>query len=277
MLYRFISVISMLVFLGCRVAPDCAVGQKAAADGSCSATSSPAALSSGTTTAAARSGGYLMGYLVSAFNVRVNGVSYTNSEDFYTQELTALKAQVASAGYGGYTMTFNAQIGLNDLTVGMDVYVEAEGGSGYAGNTTTDNSGRFMLAIPSRNADETFQVLTNKRVSVYLTSPDKSDKIAYCYNFSSIPTSASLDNMAHISDYKTTLTAYKCSSNGNNGMEIPAVATPAAPVTPAAPTPMPAPAPAPTTTNASGTTANASGTITLNGTTLNASGTAVSK
>lgn len=181
---------------------------------------SPAPASKGKASDDSTQGGYLSGYVVSAFDLRVNGKSYADSEDFYTQEMASLTQQVASAGYAGYKMTFDGQLGLDDLKYGMNVYVAAEGNTGYAGDTKVDSNGRFMLGIPDGSGDETFRIRANKRVSVILTSPDHAKTVTWCYNFSSVDTEGSLADPVLISDFNTTLTKYQCADD-EAGMTIP--------------------------------------------------------
>lgn len=168
-----------------------------------------------------KAGGYLEGYVASAFQMTVDGNTYADSEAFYTHQLDTLATQVAEQGYDGYSMEFDAQIGLNDLKYGMQVYVVAEGGSGFAGDTRVNESGRFSMAIPDGEGAHVFKVRTNKRVAVLLTSPDKKEKVQMCYNFSGVETTASLTNKVIISNFVTQLTKYACSSAPNGGIVIP--------------------------------------------------------
>jgi len=178
------------------------------------------------------SGGYLTGYVVSAFDMNVNGRRYDDSEDFYTQQLGELESEMEAAGYAGYSLSLSGELGLDDLKYGMDVYVVAHGKTGFAGDTTVNENGRFMLGIPDGSGDEVFRIRTNKRVSVILTSPDKRDVVRWCYNFSSANTEGTLHEPVLISEFTTKLTRYQCSDSGN-GMTLPA--NPKAPQAAAAP------------------------------------------
>lgn len=166
------------------------------------------------------SGGYLTGYVVSAFDMDVNGRRYEDSEDFYTQQLGELESEMEAAGYVGYSLSLSGELGLDDLKYGMDVYVVAHGKTGFAGDTRVNENGRFMLGIPDGSGDEVFRIRTNKRVSVILTSPDKRDVVRWCYNFSSANTEGTLAEPILISQFTTKLTRYQCSDSGN-GMALP--------------------------------------------------------
>lgn len=167
------------------------------------------------------SGGYLTGYIVSAFDMDVNGRRYADSEDFYTQQLGELESEMEAAGYAGYSLSLSGELGLDDLKYGMDVYVVAHGKTGFAGDTSVNENGRFMLGIPDGSGDEVFRIRTNKRVSVILTSSDKRDVVRWCYNFSSVNTEGTLHEPVLISEFTTKLTRYQCSDSGN-GMTLPA-------------------------------------------------------
>jgi hypothetical protein len=184
-------------------------------------------------------GGYLSGYIVSAFDMEVNGRRYTDSEDFYSSQLQELLDEMDAAGYTGYTFAFNGQLGLDDLKYGMDVYVVAQGKTGFAGDTTVNESGRFTVAIPDGSGDQVFRIRANKRISVTLTSPDKRNIVRWCYNFSSVNTEGSLAEAVLISEFNTSLTRYQCSNEAGSGMALPR--NPNAPVeaddTPKAPAP----------------------------------------
>lgn len=192
-------------------------------------TTDTAALAASDNTATKLPGGYLQGYVVSAFDMTVDGTHYADSESFYSAELDSLQSQADAAGYQGYSMVFAAQIGLDDLKYGMDVYVAAEGGVGYATDTKINEKGQFTVSIPNGSGGDTkYQIRTNKRVSVTLTSPDKSAKVKWCYNFSGSSTEGQIGAPVIINTFTSTLTKYDCDVT-SSGILIPQ--NPAAPAT----------------------------------------------
>jgi len=169
------------------------------------------------------SGGYLQGYLVSAFDLSVDGKQYSDSESYYSEQLGRIENEVVDGGYSGYTLKFDAQIGLDDLKVGMKVYAVSVQSTGFAGDTRINDKGRFMLEIPAANVNDTYKIRTNKRISVTLTSADKKNVVKWCYNFSGNVTEASLDEPAIINTFTTKLTRYACQAD-SSGISIPAKA-----------------------------------------------------
>lgn len=180
----------------------------------------PVATATATAVADDTAGGNLQGYVVSAFSMTVDGQQYADTEAFYTAEMKTLSAQVAKAGYAGYTMKFDAQIGLADLTADMFVFAESVGAVGFAGNTQLGADGHFAIKIPNGAGDETFKIRTNKRVSVILTSADQQTTVKWCYNFSSADITATIHAPALIASFTTSLTQYQC-DNSLEGLAIP--------------------------------------------------------
>lgn len=167
------------------------------------------------------SGGYLEGYIVSAFDLEVDGERYADSEDFYTAQLEKLQLEAEESGYAGYSLRFDAKIGLNDLKYGMRVYIISANEYGFATETTVQENGNFRATIPAKAYYDTYKIRTNKRVSVTLTSPDKKDVQKWCYNFSGHETQTTIENPALIKVFTTNVTKYACSQSTSSGIEIP--------------------------------------------------------
>jgi hypothetical protein len=164
---------------------------------------------------------YLQGSVSSGFSITVNGQSYLDSEDFYTQQLDALEAEKAEK-YPGYELMFDADLGLNDLKNGMTIYAEGIGDTGYAGETIVVNDGTFEIKFPSKAEGETINVRANKRIGITLEGRD-GDLIYWCYNFSAIlETTISAKNKPIIlRHFDTRLTKYKCTGRRSNPLSIP--------------------------------------------------------
>lgn len=168
------------------------------------------------------SGGYLQGYVVSAFDMTVDDKQYLDSEDFYTQQLGRIEDEAREGGYEGYTIKFDAQIGLDDLKRGMKVYVVSTQDQGYAADTKINEKGRFQMSIPAEGVEDTYKIRTNKRVNVILTSEDKKDVVKWCYNFSGLETEASVEAPAIINKFQSRLTRYACTTGSDTGITVPA-------------------------------------------------------
>ena len=124
------------------------------------------------------------GYVLSAFAVTVDGREYFDMEDFYTQELAALPEKVAEAGYEGYEVQLDAQLGISDLWHKMAVYVAPEDETGYQGTALVCESGEFTVELPNEATGVFYKVRANKRINVILSKDD--DLKTFCYNFSAI-------------------------------------------------------------------------------------------
>ena len=162
------------------------------------------------------------GSIASAFAVTVDGHQYQDSEDFYSQKLVELEAEATKAGYAGYQLSFNAQLGLDDLKNDMTVYVQAQGGQGYAGQTQVQQDGTFEIEFPNKASGAVYDVKANKRIGVVLTSDDGSKVVTWCFNFAGIDSIKETDQTKPIilNKFKTTLTRYACEGQ-TGGITIP--------------------------------------------------------
>jgi len=158
--------------------------------------------------------GYLRGYIESAFTIRVNGISYNDSEQAYTAELAHLLSEASRAGYGGYRLEYEAQMGLGDLSSNMLVFVQAEG-TGFSGRTKVGFDGQFLIEVPNGGGSR-FDIKTAKRVSVILTSADAEHQIKWCYNLFGIANGVTTENPFTIDTFVTELTAYECLAEGTS-------------------------------------------------------------
>jgi hypothetical protein len=167
------------------------------------------------------------GYLSPAFSITVDGVRYADSEDFYTQQIDKLAKDAKADGYAGWTLDFDAQIGLDDLKYGMKVYIAAASGRGYAAETIIAEDGTFAVQFPKEAVDSVYQVRANKHISVSLTNPADetgNDSVRWCYNFSAVDQSVSLsdhDKPIILNSFVTRVTKYECSASSNGGISIP--------------------------------------------------------
>lgn len=166
----------------------------------------------------------IQGYISPAFDVVVDGKRYGDSEDFYTEKLVALKAEAKKAGYEGWTLSFDAAIGLDDLADDMKVFIAATGNKGYAAETYLDYDGRFSFQIPVADQKYQYNLRANKRIGLKLTPPVDQEtgvqgqSVSWCYNFSAELRSFDADGESVIlNQFTTKLTQYKCQGDAENG------------------------------------------------------------
>ena len=205
---------SVLVAVGC--------GDGALHQGSSSTSSAPTPAENGKTSDSATPLPFT-GYVLNAFDVKVDGQSYTDLEDYFTKEVTRLPSRLKEAGYSSNDRaTFEAQIGFRDLWTNMDVYVSPTGKQGYQGTGQVGNDGKFSVTLPAAAVDSTYRVRSNKRIRVVITKDGAQHNV--CYNFSAMEQSVPLtrDGKPIILDtFASQLTAYDCPQSTSGGLSLP--------------------------------------------------------
>jgi hypothetical protein len=156
----------------------------------------------------------IQGSISGAFPLTVDSVHYSDIEAFYTAELPKLEKQAADQGYKD--VSFEGQLGLDDLKYGLDVYAQSVSGEGFSGQTEVEQNGQFVLydTYASDNTDNMFNIRLNKRVT--LTTPS----IQFCWNFSGTAQNVGMNSPKIIDTFSTTLTLYACNGVAQ-GMTIP--------------------------------------------------------
>jgi len=165
----------------------------------------------------------LLGSVVSAFQLTVDGRVYQDSEDFYSQEILRLQDKVAEAGYSGWDARFEAVLGFNDLASGMTVYAAPTAKTGYSGQAAVASDGKFRIEFPSNARDESVNVRAVKRVNVVLLRGGEVRK--FCYNFSAVEKNVSLKESSLpvlLDSFQTQMTLYSCDSQpSRDGLALP--------------------------------------------------------
>ena len=164
------------------------------------------------------------GYVLNAFGVTVDGQPYSDLEAYYTSELARLPALAKAAGYdSSYSIAFDANVGFADLWTEMTVYIAPSSNHGYQGGSQVDANGKFSVQLPANAVDANYQVRANKRIGVVITKGSETHNV--CYNFSaenlSVPFTAGAQPII-LRSFSSSLTAYDCVSESNQGLSIPA-------------------------------------------------------
>jgi len=160
---------------------------------------------------------------VSPLNISVDNIMYADSEDFYTQEMARLNAEVAKT-YPKYKLTFKGDIGLREFKRNLAVFLVATDDVGLALETSVDSEGSFYFGLPeSIDQDAFYTVRASKRISMYLVS-DSGDTKTWCYNMWAEKDFV-LSKLRHVvlREWHTTLTSYKCpeSNYGSTAITLP--------------------------------------------------------
>ena len=165
-----------------------------------------------------------IGYVSPAFDVTVDGKQYLDTEDFYTQQVDKLKQEALDSGYEGWTLDFDAEIGLDDLKAGMKVYIAPTGNRGFAGETEIKYDGSFKMDFPKEAVDAAYKVRAVKRVTVTLTNNADTNQVdRWCYTFNAVDQMVTLsqhDSPVILNNFVTHVTSYKCSTESAGGISI---------------------------------------------------------
>jgi hypothetical protein len=166
------------------------------------------------------------GYLLSAFNITVDGEHYADSEDFYTNQLVRLNDLKNEAGYEEYMLELEASIGLDDLKSNMRVFIApSASGRGYAAETFVNHEGKFQAIFPAEAEGDTVKIRANKRINIRLVDPlGEYPTITWCYNFfaQEMNMVVSRNEKPIVLDtFYTRVTSYQCQSVGSSGLTIP--------------------------------------------------------
>ena len=137
------------------------------------------------------------GFVGGIFEIEVVGVTYADSESYYTAEMAAMPGKLEEAGYVGYDFEFDAEVGFDDLWNNMTVYISPTEKQGYQGRSEVNREGAFSITLPSEAADSYYKVKSNKRINVILTKDTEVKKI--CFN------SLQLINQYHLVSLKNQL------------------------------------------------------------------------
>jgi hypothetical protein len=163
------------------------------------------------------------GYVASAFELTVDGVTYQDMEDFYTQERERLQEKVIAAGYeDDWEAAFNAEIGLTDLWHNMTVFIAPVDKRGYQGESFVSRGGEFSISLPQDASAAEYKVRANKRISVVLRRGD--EQIEICYNFLALDKSVLFDEKEKpiiLDQFESRITKYSCQSESGSGVVVP--------------------------------------------------------
>lgn len=156
---------------------------------------------------------------ISPINITVNNESYSDSEDFYTQELLKLQEEVKK-DYPDYELSFDAAVGLRHFKSGMYVFLVASSETGVASETYVDSSGKFSFLFESEDVDtkDMYTLRTSKRIGLRLIKGD--DVITWCYNMYAEKEMALEVSPIILRHFHTKITKYRCSGQ-SSGISLP--------------------------------------------------------
>lgn len=165
---------------------------------------------------------------VSPINIMVDGVSYVDSEDFYTQEVDRLTEKVKEQ-YPEHKLYFDAEIGLRDLKRDLSVFLVATN-EGRADETMVNGKGQFSFELPSKSdLKQTYLLRAYKRIGLRLQKGNET--ISWCYNLSAErEVMIETDKSLILREFSTKLTKYQCNTKKDSGISLPYPDMPGVPV-----------------------------------------------
>jgi hypothetical protein len=155
---------------------------------------------------------FFRGAVVSAFEVVVDGVRYKDMEQFYTAEQGRLSKKFLDAGYPSAShVRFEAELGFLDLWRHMNVFVLAEGNTGYMASGRVESNGSFAIKLPLDAVGDSYRVRANKRIKVKFQTAEVLH--TFCYNFSAVQQSVDFESISKpivLNSFESSLTTYDC-------------------------------------------------------------------
>ena len=169
------------------------------------------------------------GFVQRAFTLKVEGVSFNDSEHFYTRFIPDLV--MTNPTYkdvlGKSEITIEGEYGLERFAANSSVFIASMAATGHLFQAITDSQGKFTVGVKPDALDETFKARIVVRIGLLIKNG--SDSLHYCYLLHSIKEGVHLSESSKpiiFDDFKTQLNTYQCSDERNKGIEIPTNATP---------------------------------------------------
>lgn len=155
----------------------------------------------------------ISGSLSGAFDVIVDGNSYSDIEAYYSSEIEALPARIEALGYKDYSVKLDAKIGFKDLTNNMMVFISpVSNRDGYATKGYVGSDDKFNFVLPAFAPDASYRVKAVKRIALILTSETEVKK--FCFNFKTVEVKADLvdgkSSPVVLNQFESELTQYDC-------------------------------------------------------------------
>ena len=169
------------------------------------------------------------GFVQRAFTLKVEGVSFNDSEHFYTRFIPDLimTNPTYKDALGKSEITIEGEYGLERFAADSSVFVASMAATGHLFQARTDSQGKFTVGVKPDALDETFKARIVVRIGLLIKSG--TDSLHYCYLLHSINEGVHLSESSKpiiFDDFKTQLNTYQCSDERNKGIEIPTNSTP---------------------------------------------------
>ena len=164
------------------------------------------------------------GFVQRAFTIKVNGVSFNDSEHFYTRFIPDLiLSNKEYASLKDSSIEVDGEYGLEKFGGNTAVFMSSVGANGHLFQARTDDQGKFSVAVEPKALDETYKARLVIRIGLRITNPDKTTE-KFCYllfgNRDGIRVSDASKPVI-FSDFTPQLNTYVCSQVKEEGLVIP--------------------------------------------------------
>jgi len=165
----------------------------------------------------AATGDQFEGYVLSAFEIKVDGKHFSDSEDFYTRfvdELIKPKRPDLDASQ----VEVLGQYGVTSFGVGAPVFIApSNGGDAHIYEATTDGNRAFKVNVSNASDETVYQAKTVLRIGLTIKGLGLADSdVKYCYLLHSTKDGVNvLDGGPIVFDeFTTQLNAWDCNESG---------------------------------------------------------------
>lgn len=162
------------------------------------------------------------GFVQRAFPITVEGVSFNDSEHFYTRFIDDLiySNQEYATALEGAKIEIEGEYGVTRFGSDASVFLSSEQNEGHIFQSRTASNAEFKVEVVSESLDESFKARVIIRIGLVIDSGDHSSQ-HYCYILHSIIDGISIDEHTKpiiFNDFYTQLNEYNCSDR--NGIDI---------------------------------------------------------
>ena len=111
------------------------------------------------------------GFVQRAFSIKVEGVSFNDSEHFYTRFIPDLI--MANEDYkealSGAEIEIEGEYGLERFGSNVSVFMSSEAADGHLFQSKTDNQGKFTVKVEAAAQDDSYKARVVLRIGLQIT------------------------------------------------------------------------------------------------------------
>lgn len=165
------------------------------------------------------------GYVQRAFAITVEGVSFNDTEHFYTRFIPDLifANETYAESLADAEITVEGEYAMDKFGTSSKVFMSSQVGDGHIYEAITDSSAKFTMKVDVKALDEIFKARVIARIGLLIKYADESTD-HFCYILHSIRENIAIDDKTKpiiFDDFKTQLNTYNCSEVKDSGLEIP--------------------------------------------------------